>query len=298
MPGVFMRPERFEERMHYLWAKGYPVLDLEEALDLLDKDRLPNRATVITMDDGWYSIKDKAHKICKKYQLPYTVYISSYHCLKRSPVFNMFVRYLFWKTEGKKLSTQEITGDQSRTVDLTNSEERAHLVEKVIQYGHIQLSEEERENLLNILSDQLGVDGESIRMKRIFDLMTSKEIGDLSNDGVDIQLHTHRHRFPVDKETVKKEIRDNRRFLEPIIKKQLHHFCYPSGFYDKVQFDWLQELDIRSATTTRSGFNDYHSNRMELNRFLDFDNYDQLLFEAELSGILELGRQLRQRVQF
>ncbi len=296
MPGVFMRPETFEARMYFLYTNGYPVLDLTEALELMDKDRLPDQATVITMDDGWVSIKERAHSICKKYNLPYTVYVSSYHSLKQSPVFNMFVRYLFWKTEKSSVPASGFVKRGNGRVDLADTDSRKVFIEDVIQYGQTELDDRGRTNLLTALADQLGVDEEEIRKKRIFDLMTAEEIKELHLDGVDIQLHTHRHHFPVEERTAKKEIIDNRAFLEPILSNAANHFCYPSGHYTKEQFGWLQELGILSATTIRAGFNDGNTNKLELNRFLDFDNYDQLIFEAEMCGMLELARTVKKKI--
>lgn len=296
MPGVFMRPETFKARMSFLYTNGYPVLDLTEALELLDEDRLPDQATVITMDDGWVSIKEQAHSICKKYDFPYTVYVSSYHCLKQSPVFNMFVRYLFWKTEKSSIQTNGLVNRGKGRVDLSDLDNRKVLIEDVITYGQTELDDSGRTDLLTALAGQLEVDEKTIRKKRIFDLMTADEIEELHMDGVDIQLHTHRHQFPLEEQVAKKEIVDNRAFLEPILSKTTNHFCYPSGYYEKKQFGWLQELNIQSATTIQPGLNDRNTHKLELNRFLDFDNYDQLIFEAEMSGILELARTVKKKI--
>ena len=70
-------PEVFEQHMQYLADGGYKVISLEHAVSALkSKKRLPERAVVITFDDGYRSIYDHAHPILTRYSMPYTVFIS------------------------------------------------------------------------------------------------------------------------------------------------------------------------------------------------------------------------------
>lgn len=294
-PGVFMRPQVFDMRMRYLSQHGFPVLRLEEALELIDKGGLPKSATVITMDDGWFSSKKIGHAICRAYNFPYTVYVSSYHCMKKSPVYNMFVRYLFWKTKVRHLEARDLFPGQSRNIDLHNEKVLLQTVEDTIKFGKKQLDNEQRSQLLVHLGNLLDVDAQGILHSRMLHLIDPVELKKLAKDGVDIQLHTHRHQLPPERESVRKEITDNRDFLSSLVESPLNNFCYPSGLYEKSHETWLKELNITSAATTQAGFNDKSTNKLLLNRFLDFDNYDQLLFEAEMNGVLEIARILRKK---
>src|SRR5437868_5337549 len=53
-PALFLSPENFRARMGTLKSWGCHVLDLDEALDLLYRGSLPERAVVLTFDDGTY----------------------------------------------------------------------------------------------------------------------------------------------------------------------------------------------------------------------------------------------------
>jgi peptidoglycan/xylan/chitin deacetylase (PgdA/CDA1 family) len=111
---------------------------------------------------------------------------------------------------------------------------------------------------------------------------------------MDLQLHTHCHRLPVnDPEGLESEIVKNRSVLERIVHGPLQHLCYPSGKFHPSQFPLLQKLGVKSATTCLSGFNYPDTERFALRRFLDGENITQLEFEAELSGFLELMRKFR-----
>jgi len=128
---------------------------------------------------------------------------------------------------------------------------------------------------------------------RMFSVLTSDEIRDLSKAGVDIQLHTHRHRFPFDRPSAMQEIADNRRVLGPLVTKPLVHFCYPSGIWTREQWPWLSEMGIRSATTCDFGYNYHKTPKYGLRRFGDSEGLSQIEFEAELCGFAQILRRMK-----
>ena len=69
-------PEVFEQHLQYL-ADGYNVISLEQAVTALKAgELLPERAVVITFDDGYRNIYDNAHAMLHKYKMPYTVFVN------------------------------------------------------------------------------------------------------------------------------------------------------------------------------------------------------------------------------
>ena len=62
--------------MAYLAKEGYHVVPLSAVRPFLDGQRaLPDKAVVITIDDGFRSFFDVAYPILKKYQFPSTMFI-------------------------------------------------------------------------------------------------------------------------------------------------------------------------------------------------------------------------------
>jgi hypothetical protein len=57
--------------------------------------------------------------------------------------------------------------------------------------------------------------------------------------------------------------------------------------------DWLEAAGVESAVTCTPGFVSEHSPRYELGRFVDHDDVPQIVFEAEVAGVLEILRRLR-----
>ena len=151
-----------------------------------------------------------------------------------------------------------------------------------------------RDRLVHELGRRLGIDLATIRRDRRFSLIPMSEVRKIAAVGIDVQLHTHRHRLDLNSEAeVAREIEDNRVRLEPLLGKKLEHFCYPSGVHHPRVYPWLRELGLKSATTTVSGFCYRSTSHFELPRIVDGEGVSEVEFEAELAGALELLRRAR-----
>ena len=292
-PRLFIRSETFQRRMEYLAKKSFPVISLSKALNCLAKRNLPPGSIVLTIDDGWAGVHDRALPVLRQFHYPATIYISSYYSLKGTPVFRLVLQYLFWKTREQQLSTSGLGVPLPPIVAIASEEDRERLICKLMEHGETRLDEAGRCELSCLLAERLRVDHEKIVRTRILSLMNPAEIRAASEEGVDIQLHTHRHRLPMNRDLVKQEIADNRAFLEPLAGRELRHLCYPSGIWSKEQWPWLIELGIESAATCASGLNHSETPRLGLRRFLDGENVSQIEFEAEIYGLAELLRVCR-----
>lgn len=69
-------PDTFRQHMQYL-ADHHKVLPLKQVIEALqNKQPLPDKAVVITFDDGYDNIYDNAHPILDEFKFPYTVFIN------------------------------------------------------------------------------------------------------------------------------------------------------------------------------------------------------------------------------
>ncbi len=65
--------------MRYLWIQKIPVIPLSQLTDYLyGKGTIPERAVVITIDDGYKTANDIAWPILKRYGFPVTLYVYPY----------------------------------------------------------------------------------------------------------------------------------------------------------------------------------------------------------------------------
>ena len=300
-PQLFLDSAVFRQRMEYLVRRGYPVLPLDDAVECLQRKELPACATVITFDDGFHSIWSMAVPVLEKLKLPGTIYVTTYYCLKSNPVFRLVIQYMFWKTAKPELDLTDLGLEDTGEVRFPDAVLRDDIAWRIINHAESQMDENQRVRLCKELGKRLEVDYAGIVERRFLSLMTNDEIRQAVQLGVDIQLHTHRHSFPVElpiePELVRREIEQNREVLEPIAGRRLRHFCYPSGIYHKDHQRLLTEADVVSATTCECGLNYSHTPPLLLNRFLDGNDVSWIEFEAEMSGFSELLRKVRLRLK-
>lgn len=293
-PMLFMTGKTFAGRLRILAKNRYPVLGLEDALQRMEQGKLPRDATVITIDDGFHSVHSIAQPLLQAAGCPATMYVTTYYVQKSTPIFRLVVQYAFWRTTLREIRFSGKPWIRDQTVDLTLDDPKKRATWEIIGYGEQSCKEEQRQEIAQDLAGMLGVDYRQIRESRCLSLMNPTEVKELAASGIDVQLHTHRHRLPTDSETgAREEILSNRSILEGLVGKPLRHFCYPSGIWSETQWPWLEGLAIESATTCEPGLNYRSTPRLGLRRFLDAENIHPIVFEAEISGYLELLRQLR-----
>ena len=172
--------------------------------------------------------------------------------------------------------------------------QKKDLEKKVFEVFEYQETFEKRISFVRKICTICNIDYGEISNDRIFNLLNQKEVKRLIGDGVDIQLHTHRHRMPFcNIGLISKEIEDNLTFLRCLSSKEFKHFCYPSGQFDISCESILKSSGMKSATTCDPGFVDKRSNFYYLPRFLDGENISQIIFEAEVCGVMEILRKVK-----
>jgi len=281
-----MTPQTFENRLSFIKDQGYPVVGLGEAVENLENHNLPSNAVAITIDDGWYGTFKHQYPALRQHGFPSTLYIASYYMEKQTQVFNVALSYVVWKSGVQAIDFSALgfpnIGSATSTDDAADS---------LCKIANSMEGSAERQKLFRKTCETIDADWKQIESDRLISFMTAAETAEIAANGVDIQLHTHRHVFPDDSEQMaSQEIIDNRSSLNDIARTRLDHFCYPSGVYSANSVKFLERLDMKTATTTNPGFNRPGAHPLELKRFLDSESVSELEFEAELSGFFELIR--------
>lgn len=282
-PELFISPSHFEQRLELLKRKRFHVLPLDTALTQLYAGTLPRRAVAITFDDGTYDLFRHAGPLLQQFGLPATIYLTTFYCEYPRPVFRLICQYMLWKQRNGQLKPGRALNHG--TVLLQDAAVRARLADELTTRAEEQkLSAEEKDELAKQLAQQLGVDYEELAERRILQIMRPAEVAEIAAKGVAIELHTHRHRTPLDRALFEREIRDNRTVIERITGRQPQHFCYPSGVYHESFVPWLEGMQVLSATTCESGLASSSSQPMRLPRIFDTSLQSSIEFESWLEG--------------
>lgn len=290
---LFMPLDLFLSRIDFLLKNRYSIVPLQNSLESLSNGTLASNSVVITFDDGFYSVYRHAVPILIKKALPATIFVTTYYCLHQKPIFRLLVKYMFWETKVTEINLPKPFFIGGPAFSIHKETDRNQIASAVILFGETNLNEAGRSILAQKLGDLLEVPYQDILISRIFSIMSPREIRLAAEQGIDIQLHTHRHRFPLDGVSAVQEIRDNRAVLEPLVRRRLTHFCYPSGNWDERHFSILARADIQSAVTCESGFNYSNTPKFALKRFLDSSRVSAIEFEAEMCGVKEIFRWLK-----
>jgi len=288
-PSLYMDPGTFRQRLATIRAFGLDVLPLAEALQKIEAGTLKRPAVAITFDDGWHDFYSSAWPILREFSYPATVYQTTYYTYYNRPVFDTTCSYLLWRGMGKPVTNPGHLGlpitaklDSIGAVDEVAKQLRLFVTENL-------LSGQDKDQALAVLANQLGVDFREILSSRTLHLMNPEELAEVSRDGIDIELHTHRHKLPADRVLFLEEISRNRELIRAATGIEPDHFCYPNGAYRSELTRWLRDAGVKSATTCDPGLVSKGADAMLLPRVTDSNNVSQARFESWLAGVGVFG---------
>jgi peptidoglycan/xylan/chitin deacetylase (PgdA/CDA1 family) len=287
-PSLYIHPQKLEQRFESLKKGRVSVLPLAEGLQRLRSGTLPPRSVAITFDDGTCDFFRQAYPLLKSYGFPATVYQTTYYNAVERPVFHLICSYMLWTRRGEIIADGKEVGIE-QPLDLRTESSRIEVMRNLIAIS--QRGDKtglQKDEIAAQVARLLKIDYDKLKAKRILQVMNASEVQEIARNGVDIQLHTHRHRTPQDEELFRKEIQDNRSRIRELTGSDPVHFCYPSGVYRLAFLPWLRQERVVSATTCDAGLATRSSESLLLPRFIDNQNRTQTEFESWITGVGDL----------
>jgi len=279
---LYMAGELFERRLECIRRAGCHVVGLDEGAKRLEDGSLPPGAVTLTFDDGFYDFYAVAWPILRKFNWPVTLYATTYYMVHSTPVFDPMCSYLLWKSAIPYFEWGKIGVNETRL----DSAGRTAIEHQIQQYcRQKKLSGQQKHELLQELAARLEVDFEGLSKRRVLHLMTSEEAATLASAGLDIELHTHRHRVYRRWPSFEKDLHENRSIVETITARKAQHFCYPGGYYLQELWPQLATSGIRSAVTCQPGLASKRSNPYLLPRVVDTSSLSETAFFSWLVGV-------------
>ncbi len=282
-PDLYVSPAHLERHLELLRRADAAVLPLGEALQRLYAHDLPDRAVALTFDDGYYDFSSRAWPLLRQYGFPATVYLTTSRVEHNFPIVNLFISYMLWSARGGSLDARGILalGGPHALAGVADCERISALIDREIR----EKSASEKDEIARQIAGRLELDYAGMLGSRILTLMRPDEVTSLSQQGLDVQLHTHLHRTPEDPAEFVRDVLRNRELIEQLTGQRPAHLCYPSGMYRMAYLPWLRREGVLSATTCDPGIADPLADPLLLPRFIDSSATTDLEFEAWVTGI-------------
>ena len=262
--GLNVSPEHFREHVDYLDSHA-DVWRLKDYIRALRSKSLPDRAVVITFDDGYVDNLLAAAPMLKAAGLPATFFIVT-GAIGQAGEF-------WWDdlercTLGKEslspklmdeiaslaglgaFREQDWEGDREQR-EVPQASQRA-LYDKLWHFAASE-SPESRSHFLAQLREATGTPASARPTHRT---MTADELVSLSRiSGMEVGAHgvTHTPLTALSTQEQRKEIVESKKWLQDNIDESIEAFSYPNGALGDETVDLLQEEGFSAACTTERG---------------------------------------------
>lgn len=221
-----LNPRSFELQIRY-FCRNYDILPLDTLVEYIKHDeRLPEKAVVITFDDGYKDNYRYAYPILKKYHIPATIFLTTGHIGKGNLFWWDKVSYIILHTDVGQLDVEELG------IFSLQSERERYNASSIIIERFKMLSGEKKDLLINNLLNKSGVEipddlGEDL-------VLSWDEIREMSQGGIAFGAHTVNHPILINisLEQAKREIVQSKNDIETMIGRQVTSFSYPNGDFN------------------------------------------------------------------
>lgn len=253
-------PQQLEYCIKWLRKKDYAFVSIDDVYDILKGNKPNQRFVCFTFDDGYIDNLTYAYPIFKKYNIPFTLYITTGFPDRTAIMWWYLLEELLlshdkinFKIKGKEFSYQCV-----------GHSEKVHVFAE-IRHLIMNSNKDEYFNSLKQIFEPYHLD---LYTKTKQKALSWDQIAELSCDSnVTIGAHTVNHLI-LNKLTpleVKQEVLESKNKIETIINKKVEHFSYPFGSKNQIgqrEFALIKELDFKTAVTTN-----------ESNVFKEYFNY-------------------------
>ncbi|TCO74317.1 polysaccharide deacetylase [Chromatocurvus halotolerans] len=224
--------------------------------------------------------------VTQAHGFPATLYLSTYYVEDQRPVFNVALDYLFWKYGG----LYQVLPSSCLYARAGDEKVTAERIKEIVS----DLGTELESIVIRELCQYFGESYEEWLARGKLMFLSESDVKKLGQQGVNLELHTHRHRFAgIENGGAEREVNENLAAIHRICGGRPRHFCYPSGEYHHEQVRLLKDAGVSTATTTRNELVSLSDPLLELPRIMDSEHVSEVEFEAELSGFMSLLRQIR-----
>ena len=219
---ISVSSRQFRQHLDFV-TKHYDLYEFRMLREYMEKHgHIPSKALIITFDDGYRDNYEVAWPILKEYGIPATMFATAGFIGKRRMFWWDKIAYMIKTSEKNIIDSGPPTGiaiDISRFVDRQDA--ARHVIKNVKHFR-----EEEKEELISILSDQLEV---TIDENDHELTMTWEQLRELGDNGIEIGAHSVNHPIfsNIDEERLKNEVSGAKQMIEEKTGREVITFGSP-----------------------------------------------------------------------
>ncbi len=253
----------------------YQVLSLTELGESIKTQRIPERAVVLTFDDGYVELLNLVKPLLEECQFPAVAFIVAGQ-LGDPFWWDMLENIIFSPERLPDILSLSQKGLQIEWSNSGKEDRRTRRSQDV-----------NRERLLNTLYDQLRYINSiecnqliqslavwaNVNLQKIASItrsMNTEETLELVKGGyMEVGSHSLTHPWLTDLNSSDqiKEIKESKRFLEEILGQSVRHFSYPNGAVTEVIADQVRQAGFQTACTSAHDVIRKRSDLYQLPRF-------------------------------
>jgi peptidoglycan/xylan/chitin deacetylase (PgdA/CDA1 family) len=271
-----------EETIIYFLSNNYDIISLNEMHRRLSNNELREKFVVFTFDDAYEENFRLAYPIFKKYNLPFTIYITR-------ALLEMNLKCWWYNIEEVLLSYNKISlGDFDLETGTKKQEEDAFSkISSLIIDAPFDRA--------NAYYRKIIAKYPTCKPYAQWRTMSKEQLHILNNDElVTIGAHSVNH-YPLSKLSLEQatlDITESKNYLETLLQKPVKHFSYSYGNGDEVserEKEIIKRAGFITATTASianiSGIHKYHLHALPRIPLIESPK-EKRIFIMSLSGIL------------
>lgn len=278
----FPKGSRFEQQCAHLARYYQPISLSEAAVAIGGKKPVPDRAIVVTVDDGYRDFLEEALPSLERYAIPATVFLTTDLPDRKSWLWVDQVR---WWVERAHVAQVEFAGERWK---LASKEQRATAAQSIKEKLK-KIPNDARLEWLEKLPRMLESDVPA-ETPEAYRPLAWDDVQFLIKRGIEFGAHTRTHPILSRLSSVKemeREICGSKARIEEETGATVRHFCYPNGTpadFTAQTVEVVRGAGFQSAVVGVEGVNRAGANLFELRRLGVEPDQDVMTFARLAAG--------------
>lgn len=282
-----MTPEYFESVIKFFIEHNYEIISSDQLVQKLQCGKIDKKFIVITFDDGYADNLTYAYPILKKYNAPFTVYVTTGLVDRQAIMWWYLLNDLI--VSNKSISL-DLRGNrfQFDCSNLLNQKDAFCKISSLIQNS----DEDQYLDIIKRIFNPYKIDLHEMTDKLS---LTWPQIQELCNDPLaTIGAHTISHLAlgRLSYEAAKQEVLGSKKRLEDCLDQEIKHFSYPhggKGDAEQREVEMAKECGFQTARTTRLAniFSEHKNHLMCLPGIIMIESLNQQMLMLLISGFLQ-----------